>query len=364
MPDRVLSALEISAREAADSAGPKLTILDIRSEAERRIGIARGSEPCDPDELMALLDRQEPLPVQAGLVMCGAGIRSRVLVEALHRRGVTTFRSIAGGFAAWRAEGLPAEYPPGLGARGSERYARHLVMPQVGPAGQLKLLQSRILLIGMGGLSSPAALYLAAAGVGRLGLVDDDRVERSNLQRQVVHSEATVGMSKIESAGAALQRLNPDVQIEPYELRVGEDNAADLVRGWDVVIDGSDNFPTRYALNAACLQHRIPLVYGAVMRFQGQVSVFAATSEGERSACFQCLFPAPPPAADAPACSVAGVLGVMPGIVGTLQACEALKWVLGIGTPLVGRLLMIDALNMEFTETRLQRDPKCSTCGA
>lgn len=357
------SSVEISAHEAARLGGPQMPILDIRSQAERATGFARGSQCYEPDALIARAVGLEREALHAGLVMCAAGVRSRALVMELRRRGLDGFYSVTGGFAAWRAAGLPAQYPAGIDARRSERYARHLVMPQVGPAGQLKLLQSRMLLVGLGGLNSPAALYLAAAGVGTLGLVDNDTVERSNLQRQVIHCEAALGSAKVDSAATRLGQLNPDVRIERFNLRVDEDNAADLVEGWDIVLDGADNFPTRYALNAACLQHHVPLVYGAVMRFQGQVSVFDPRPESAPQPCFRCLFAAAPPVADAPACSAAGVLGVMPGVIGILQACEALKLALGIGRPLTGRLLMVDILNMDFLETRLQPDPACLACG-
>jgi molybdopterin/thiamine biosynthesis adenylyltransferase len=249
----------------------------------------------------------------------------------------------------------------GLDADSSERYSRHLLLPEVGPEGQARLGAARVVLIGAGGLGSPAALYLAAAGVGRLRLVDDDRVERSNLQRQVVHADARVGMRKTESARMALLALNPRIEIELVNERLLAANAEDCLAGADVVIDGADNFPTRYLLDAACRRLRLPLVYGAVHRFTGQVSVFDARRED--SPCYRCLFPEPPSAAEAPNCAEAGVLGVLPGVIGLLQATEAIKLLLDRGTPLVGRLLCYDALAASFRELRLGRDPACPGCG-
>jgi len=249
-----------------------------------------------------------------------------------------------------------------LDADAGERYARQLRLPQVGEAGQAKLAAASIVLLGAGGLGSPAALYLAAAGVGRLTLIDDDRVERSNLHRQVIHADARVGMAKTESARIALAALNPRVRFEARTERLRADNVERLLEGHDLVIDGADNFPARYLLAAATRRLAMPMVYGAVERFAGQVSVFDPRRAD--SPCYRCLFPAPPDAADAPNCSEAGVLGVLPGIVGLLQATEALKLILGLGESLTGRLLAFDALAMRFHETRLPRDPACPGCGA
>ncbi|HEX7769459.1 MAG TPA: molybdopterin-synthase adenylyltransferase MoeB, partial [Dokdonella sp.] len=280
--------------------------------------------------------------------------------ERLAQLGYARVQSVRGGFARWTQEGLPV-------ARGSvdadfaERYSRHLLLPEVGVAGQQRLANARVALVGAGGLGAPAALYLAAAGVGTLRLIDDDHVERSNLQRQVVHADARVGVAKVESARIALAALNPTLRIEAVEQRIDASNVEDLLRGHDVIVDGADNFPARYLLSAASLRLRIPLVYGAVHRFSGQASVFDPRREG--SPCYRCLFPQPPSAAEAPNCSEAGVLGVLPGIVGMLQASETLKLLLGIGEPLVGRLLCHDALAGSFRELRLPRDPDCPGCG-
>ena len=265
-----------------------------------------------------------------------------------------------GGVARWQAEALPFDRGA-LDADAAERYARHLVLPEVGIAGQKKLADARIALIGAGGLGSPAALYLAAAGVGTLTLVDDDRVERSNLQRQVVHTDARVGARKTESARIAIEALNPTTRVIAHGVRLVATNVESIVRDHDVVVDGADNFPTRYLLSAACTRLGIPLVYGAVHRFTGQVSVFDARRDD--SPCYRCLFPEPPSATEAPNCSEAGVLGVLPGVIGLLQATEAIKLVLGVGAPLVGRLLCYDALAATFREIRLPRDAACPGCG-
>ncbi len=253
-----------------------------------------------------------------------------------------------------RTPGLPA-----LSAEELRRYARHLVLPHVGIEGQRRLKAARVLLVGVGGLGSPAALYLAAAGVGTLGLVDADAVDLTNLQRQVLHGTGAVGTSKLASAEARLRDLNPEVAIERHDVRLTSANALAILDGYDVVVDGSDNFPTRYLVNDACGLLGKPDVYGSIHRFEGQVSVFWA----ERGPCYRCLYRDPPPPELVPSCEEGGVLGVLPGIVGTLQATEALKLVLGAGTPLTGRLLLVDALGMRFRELALEKDPACPLCG-
>jgi molybdopterin/thiamine biosynthesis adenylyltransferase/rhodanese-related sulfurtransferase len=355
---------EVTALQAHTQACPSRPLIDIRNEDERQLGVPAAARIVEPDSLM-----NDGLPggtddCRGGFILCAEGNRSLELVNTLESLGISGFYSVKGGFQAWQAAGLPVGYPAGLDAIRSQRYARHLVMPQIGLEGQQKLSDSRILLVGLGGLNSPAALYLAAAGVGKLGLVDDDRVERSNLQRQILYGENLLGARKTESAASALAHLNPDVETEAIDCRVNEENASEMIRNWDVVIDGTDNFPARYALNDACAEQSTPLVYGAVMRFQGQVSVFCAGGMDGSVPCFRCLMPRSPAPEDIPGCSDAGVLGVMPGIVGTLQANEAIKLVLGVGRSLAGRLLMIDALNMQFHETRIRRNPDCPACGA
>ncbi|WP_428993975.1 molybdopterin-synthase adenylyltransferase MoeB [Dyella terrae] len=317
------------------------------------VGLSRGFLELRIEQIEA--DRQHPI-----LVLCGSGQRSLLAAEALQRMGYEQVVSVAGGYQRWKAEGLPIA-AGALDSDAAERYARQLQLPQVGEAGQAKLAAARVALLGAGGLGAPASLYFAAAGVGQITLIDDDRVERSNLHRQVIHADARVGMYKTESARIALSALNPRVRIEIRNERLQADNVERLLADHDLVIDGADNFPARYLVAAASRRLGLPMVYGAVERFTGQVSVF--DPRRTESPCYRCLFPEPPAAADAPNCSEAGVLGVLPGIVGLLQATEALKLILGIGEPLVGRLLNVDALGMRFKETRLPRDPGCPGCG-
>ena len=358
MGDSRYAAAEISVAEAEAQCCPNRPLIDIRDADERLAGVPHGSVPMSANELLEHCLNSHSGIDTAGFVICSEGVRSRKAVETLIKRGFNGFVSVSGGFRAWQDAGLPVGYPPGLEPAQAQRYARHLVMPQVGPEGQRRLMESRMLLVGLGGLNSPAALYLAAAGVGRLGLVDDDRVERSNLQRQVIHGEGAIHSNKAFSASQRIGNLNPEIETEVFDLRIDESNARDLVRDWDIVVDGTDNFPARYALNDACVEHSKPLVYGAVMRFQGQVSVF------QSAPCFRCMMPEAPSSDEAPGCAEAGVLGVLPGIVGTLQANEALKLALGIGKPLLGKLLMIDALNMDFRQARISPNPDCRVCGS
>lgn len=335
-------------------------LIDVRDDAERALGTPDGAigMPGErlPQEIAALAS-----PEREVLLLCAAGQRSLRAAQALRARGYHRVASVAGGFGRWLAAGLPVQ-AGALDADAQDRYARQLRLPEVGAAGQARLAAARVALVGAGGLGAPAALYLAAAGVGTLTLIDDDRVERSNLHRQVLHADARVGMAKVESARMTLAALNPTVQLVARAARVEATNVEALLAAHDVVIDGADNFPTRYLLAAASLRLRLPLVYGAVERFSGQVSVFDPRRAD--SPCYRCLFPEPPAAADAPNCAEAGVLGVLPGVIGLLQATEALKLLLGIGTPLVGRLLLFDALGMRFRELMLPRDAACPGCGA
>ncbi|HEV2680505.1 MAG TPA: molybdopterin-synthase adenylyltransferase MoeB [Rhodanobacter sp.] len=336
-------------------------LIDVREDVERvagtpanALGLSRGFLELRIEQLEA--DRDRPM-----LMLCGSGQRSLLAAEALQRMGYRQVSSVTGGFGRWKVEGLPVS-SSALDVDAAERYARQLRLPQVGEAGQARLAAAKVVLLGAGGLGAPAALYLAAAGVGQLTLVDDDKVERSNLHRQIIHADARVGMAKTESARIALQALNPRIRIETRCERLQAGNVERLLAGHDLLIDGADNFPARYLLAAASLRLKLPMVYGAVERFSGQLSVFDPR-RGD-SPCYRCLFPEPPAAIDAPNCSEAGVLGVLPGIVGLLQATEALKLLLALGEPLVGRLLSFDALGMHFHETRLRRDPDCPGCGA
>ncbi|MEM8994687.1 MAG: molybdopterin-synthase adenylyltransferase MoeB, partial [Acidobacteriota bacterium] len=297
------------------------------------------------------------------LTMCASGVRSIFAAENLQQLGYTNVRSVAGGFAGWKREGLPIEVPRRLRGEDRERYARHLTIPEVGEEGQLKLLDSKVLSIGAGGLGSPALLYLAAAGVGTIGLVDDDIVDRTNLQRQILHTDATVGTPKVESARARLEALNPDIEIVTHETRLNAENALEIFEGYDVIVDGTDNFTARYLINDACIVLGIPNVHGSVYRFEGQVSVFWPSREGNPGPCYRCLYPEPPPPELAPSCAEAGVLGVLPGVVGLLQAVETVKVLLGVGEPLVGRLLHYDALEPSFRILKTARNPQCAYCG-
>ncbi|MET0226807.1 MAG: molybdopterin-synthase adenylyltransferase MoeB [Dokdonella sp.] len=353
-------SLEIEPSDALVRQRAGALLLDVREDDERAAGIAAGAVGLARGLLEQRIGEIAPEREREILAICASGRRSLLAVETLRELGYAHSVSVRGGFARWKGEGLPVELG-GLDGDSAERYARHLVLPEIGVAGQRKLAQARVVLIGAGGLGAPASLYLAAAGIGTLTLIDDDRVERSNLQRQVVHADARVGMAKTESARIALNALNPSVRIEAINERVQAANVEHLLRDHDVIIDGADNFATRYLLSAASLRLRLPLVYGAVHRFSGQVSVFDPRRAD--SPCYRCLFPQPPSAAEAPNCSEAGVLGVMPGIVGLLQASETLKLLLGIGEPLVGRLLCHDALAGTFRELRLPRDPECPGCG-
>jgi molybdopterin/thiamine biosynthesis adenylyltransferase/rhodanese-related sulfurtransferase len=335
-------------------------LIDVRDDNERAAGKPAGAIGVPLSNLAARINEITSDRHAEILLTCASGPRSLRAAETLRNLGYLRVASVEGGFLRWNAEALPIDAGL-LDADAAERYSRHLLLPEVGAAGQAKLASSRVALVGAGGLGSPSALYLAAAGVGTLTLIDNDKVDKSNLQRQVLHTDARIGAAKTESARITLNALNPRVDVQTREERLLAANVEALIRDHDVVIDGADNFPTRYLLSAACLRLRIPLVYGAVHRFTGQVSVFDARRE--ESPCYRCLFPEPPAATDAPNCAEAGVLGVLPGIIGLLQANEAIKLLLDIGQPLVGRLLCFDALAATFRELRLPRDPSCPGCG-
>jgi molybdopterin/thiamine biosynthesis adenylyltransferase/rhodanese-related sulfurtransferase len=301
----------------------------------------------------AVPDRDAPV-----ILYCAGGVRSLFAAQSLEQLGYTNVASMSGGFQAWKSAGLPWEAPVILSAEQKQRYSRHLLIPEVGSAGQARLLGSKALLIGAGGLGSPAALYLAAAGVGTIGIVDFDVVDLSNLQRQILHTNDRIGERKVESARKTLEALNPDVKVIPHEEMLVADNVDRIITGYDVIVDGTDTFETRYLLNDAAVAKNIPVIHASVFRFEGQLTTFIPY-EGP---CYRCLYPTPPPPELAPGCSVAGVLGVVPGIMGMLQANEALKVLLGIGETLAGRLLLFDALDSTFTELKLRRDPACPVC--
>jgi molybdopterin/thiamine biosynthesis adenylyltransferase/rhodanese-related sulfurtransferase len=346
------------ARELIAEESP--AIVDVREREEWDEGHLPGAVHVPRGHLESRIESAAPDKLRPVLVYCASGNRSAFATKTLEELGYDHVVSLAGGFTDWKRNGNPFEIPEALDESKRRRYSRHLLIPEVGEKGQLKLLRSRVLLIGAGGLGSPASLYLAAAGVGTIGIVDDDTVDETNLQRQIVHSTERLGDSKADSAKLTIEALNPDVTVKVFKERLTSENVDRILgEGWDVIVDGADNFPTRYLLNDASVWHGIPVVHGSIYRFEGQVTVF----KPHEGPCYRCLFPQPPPPELAPSCAEGGVLGVLPGVIGSLQANEGLKLALEIGEPLVGRLLMFDALAGEFTEIRLRRDPDCPVCG-
>jgi molybdopterin/thiamine biosynthesis adenylyltransferase/rhodanese-related sulfurtransferase len=335
------------------------TFLDVRELDEFEQGMIPGAVFIPRGHLESqvenkLTDRDAPV-----VVYCAGGTRSAFAAKTLQELGYRDVVSMAGGFGRWKNENRPWLTPAVLDADQRNRYHRHILLPEVGEAGQQKLLESKVLLLGAGGLGSPAALYLAAAGVGTLGIVDMDVVDASNLQRQILHSMERIGDRKVDSAKKTLTALNPDVNVVTHDVRFGADNILEILDGYDVVVDGTDNFPTRYLLNDASLLKRIPVVHGSIFRFEGQVTVF----DPYNGPCYRCLLPEPPPPEMSPSCAEAGVLGVLPGIVGSIQALEAIKILLDLGDPLRGRLLAYDALETSFRTFKVRRDPQCPACG-
>jgi molybdopterin/thiamine biosynthesis adenylyltransferase/rhodanese-related sulfurtransferase len=349
---------EVEPAEAEQLRG-KALFLDVREADEYEQGaipdamhIPRGY--LEPQVEGRITDHEQPI-----VVYCAGGVRSAFAAKTLGELGYHNVVSMAGGFNRWKDEGRTWITPAVLTSDQRNRYQRHLLLPEVGEKGQQKLLESKVLMLGAGGLGSPAAMYLAAAGVGTLGIVDMDVVDASNLQRQILHNLDRVGMRKVDSAKAALTAMNPDVKVETYDVRLGADNIVDLFSKYDLVVDGTDNFPTRYLVNDASLLTRTPVVHGSIFRFEGQVTVF----DPYVGPCYRCMFPEPPPPELAPSCAEAGVLGVLCGIIGSLEAVEAVKMLLGIGKPLVGRILAYDALEEEFRQYKVRRDPNCPACG-
>ena len=343
-------------------AGPEhqdIVLVDVREKHEWSEGHIPGALHVPRGYLELQIEEAVPDKTKTVVLYCAGGIRSLMAGTTLQQMGYKEVISMAGGFGAWKGKGLPFVQPRTLSEAQAKRYSRHLLVPEVGEEGQLKLLDARVLLIGAGGLGSPAGYYLAAAGVGTIGIIDADVVDESNLQRQILHNTKRIGQYKAESARETIEALNPDVKVITHIERLDETNVARIIADYDVIVDGTDNFPTRYLLNDAALMANKPVVHGSVFRFEGQLTVFKPY-EGP---CYRCLYPEPPPIALAPSCAEAGVLGVLPGIIGLLQATETVKLVLGIGDPLVGRLMTYDALAGEFNELRLYRDPKCPACG-
>jgi molybdopterin/thiamine biosynthesis adenylyltransferase/rhodanese-related sulfurtransferase len=350
--------VEINSEEGRRRLG-EATFLDVREPDEYAQGAIPGAVHIPRGNLELSIegriqDKHRPL-----VVYCAGGVRSALAAKTLLEMGYTDVVSMDGGFNKWKDGGHPWAVPATLSLDQRNRYHRHLLLPEVGEAGQQRLLESKVLLLGAGGLGSPAALYLAAAGVGTIGVVDMDVVDASNLQRQVLHNVDRVGDMKVDSARETIRDLNPDVEVIGYNVRLGADNVIDIMSGYDVVVDGTDNFPTRYLVNDASVKLRIPVVHGSIFRFEGQATVFKPY-EGP---CYRCLFPEPPPPELAPSCAEAGVLGVLPGIIGSMQAMETIKLLLGLGEPLIGRLLSYDALSCSFQTFRMRRDPNCPVCG-
>ena len=336
-------------------------LIDVREPDEVAQGTPDSAHALGRGYLELRIEQAVPEPDRTILCLCSGGTRSLFAADDLRQMGYTDVRSVAGGFNRWKDEGLPFGIPRTLDADARARYARQISLPEVGETGQAELADARVLLIGAGGLGSPAAYYLAAAGVGTLGIVDHDTVDRSNLQRQILHTDARVGLSKVESARHTLKALNPSVEVIGFEERLSSASIERIFDGFDLVVDGSDNFATRYLVNDACVKLELPNVHGAVFRFEGQMSVFWPGGPHD-GPCYRCLYPEPPPPDQAPSCAEGGVLGVLPGTIGMLQALEALKILLGIGRPLVGRLLCFDGLAGEFRELGIRLDPVCRYC--
>jgi sulfur-carrier protein adenylyltransferase/sulfurtransferase len=351
---------EIALEEARTLLGGDAVFLDVREPAEWALGHVPDAVHLPRAQVEAGIADAVPDKSARVVVYCARGNRSAVAGSTLRALGYQRVENLVEGFLGWEGRGLPTIVPSTLPEDQRRRYSRHMLIPEVGEEGQRRLLAARVLLIGAGGLGSPASLYLAAAGVGTLGIVDDDVVDESNLQRQIAHSTQRIGEPKVESARETLQALNPDVDVKTFRERLTSENVDRiLAEDWDVIVDGADNFPTRYLVNDASIWHGVPVVHGSIYRFEGQVTVFQPGA----GPCYRCLFPTPPPPELAPSCAEGGVLGVLPGVIGALQANETLKLALGIGDPLVGRLLLFDALAMNFTEVALRRDPDCPVCG-
>ena len=352
---REVSALEVDLQRESTTAP---LLIDVRETHEWEAGHLPGAVHVPRGHLESQIENAAPDHGRPIVLYCASGIRSVFASQTLGEMGYTDVASMTGGFQGWKSQGLPWETPTILSPEQKVRYSRHLLIPEVGAKGQTKLLESKVLLIGAGGLGSPASLYLAAAGVGTIGIIDFDVVDLSNLQRQIVHTTDRIGEKKVDSARKTLLALNPGINVIGYDEMLVADNVERIIAGYDVIVDGTDTFETRYLLNDAAVIAGIPVVHASVFRFEGQLTVFKPY-EGP---CYRCLYPTPPPPELAPGCSVAGVLGVVPGIMGLLQTNEVLKLLLGIGESLAGRLLLFDALEGSFTELKLRRDPTCPVC--
>jgi molybdopterin/thiamine biosynthesis adenylyltransferase/rhodanese-related sulfurtransferase len=353
------SVKEVVPAEAATALAEGAIIVDVREDSEWEQGHVSGARHLSKSYIEQDIEALQPDHDAPIVLYCAGGIRSLFAAQTLVDMGYTNATSMHGGFQAWKTEGRPTDQPVVLSHEQKQRYSRHLLIPEVGTEGQTRLLESKVLFIGAGGLGSPAMLYLAAAGVGTIGIVDFDVVDASNLQRQVIHRTDRVGVKKTESAAMTIAELNPDVNVIAIEEMLIEENVERLIEGYDLIFDGTDTFETRYTLNDAAVKAGIPVVHASVFRFEGQLTVF----KPHDGPCYRCLYPTPPPPELAPGCSVAGVLGVVPGVMGLLQATEGIKVLLDIGDSLSGRLLIYDALDGVFSELQLQQDPHCPACG-
>ncbi|WP_394847890.1 molybdopterin-synthase adenylyltransferase MoeB [Pendulispora brunnea] len=349
-------------------AGEKITLLDVREKEEHRAGYIPGAISIPRGFLEMQVESKLPDKGAKIVAYCAGGTRSALAAATLQQLGYTNVETAMPGFVRWKDVGYPVETPPQLTDAQRDRYSRHILLPEVGEVGQARLLKSKVLLLGAGGLGSPAALYLAAAGVGTLGIVDADTVDASNLQRQILHSTSRVGVPKVESAAKAISEINPDVKVVGHQERLTSENVERLFADYELVVDGTDNFPTRYLVNDASVWMGKPIVHGSIFRFDGQATTFLPPKAAEKfgrqaGPCYRCLYPEPPPPHLAPSCQEAGVLGILCGIVGTLQATEAIKLLLGKGDLLAGRLITYDSLKMQFRELKLRKDPNCPVCG-
>lgn len=336
-----------------------VVLLDVREKEEYRDGHLAGSVSVPRGFLEMQVEGHVPDKKTPVITYCQSGVRSLLAGRILKEMGYTNVRSMGGGFGAWKNGGFPWVQDRAFTREQVSRYSRHFLLDEVGEAGQARLLDAKVLCLGAGGLGSPVALYLAAAGVGTLGIVDDDVVDLSNLQRQILHNSERVGMLKVESAAKTIKALNPDVRVIEHRTRLDSSNILDIIADYDIIVDGCDNFPTRYLVNDACVMTGKTNVHGSIFQFEGQVTVFKP-GDGP---CYRCLFPEPPPPGMAPSCAEAGVLGVLPGLVGCIQALETMKLILGAGTPLIGRLAHVETLGFEVRTMKLRRDPKCPMCG-
>jgi molybdopterin/thiamine biosynthesis adenylyltransferase/rhodanese-related sulfurtransferase len=333
-------------------------LIDVRESEEVERGVIPGAKHVPRGHLESRIEGAVPDRSQHVVLYCASGNRSALAAKTLQELGYENVESMTGGYTLWKDRGYEVEVPKVMTAEQRERYSRHMLVPEIGLDGQQKMLDAKVLLLGAGGLGSPTALYLAAAGIGTIGIVDDDVVDLSNLQRQVIHTTDRIGTPKVDSAQEAMNAINPDVKVVKYETRLDASNIMQIIEGYDVIVDGVDNFPTRYLLNDASVRLKIPVVSASILGFDGQLSVFAPY-EGP---CYRCLYPTPPPAELAPSCGANGVLGVLPGTMGLLQATEVVKLITGAGEPLIGRLLLYEALGATFTELKVRRDPECAIC--